>query len=321
MPQVERPDVRAFLAILNQTPMAALEKLGPKGARALTTQMREGRPEVAHDLSVVRDLECPGPAGPIALRYYDLSATCEPTPVAVYFHGGGFVLGDLDSHHQICVDIATQVGVPVLSVNYRLAPEYPFPAAPDDAEAATRWIATAGTAAIGREFTSLILAGDSAGANLAAVTASALRQAPGGLPVAAQFLIYPTIGNDRLTGSRDEFAEGHFLTKASIEWFNACYAAPEQNTRFDLLAADLNGTPPTLLVTAGLDPLRDEGREYAAALIKAGVEVVYQEASGNIHGFFGAAAVIPSVKDDVRKALGALREMLVANRTKLSTSD
>ena len=177
MSQIERPDVRAFLAVLNKTPMAALEKLGPEGARLMTTQIRNSRPAVAHGLSVVRDLECPGPAGPIRLRFYDLCATRAPGPIVVYFHGGGFVLGDLDSHHQVCIEIATQVGVPVLSVDYRLAPENPFPAAPDDAEAATRWVASVGAACFGRAFTSLVLAGDSAGANLAAVTASALRPA------------------------------------------------------------------------------------------------------------------------------------------------
>ena len=310
MNQNDRPDVRAFLAVLNTTPMAALEKLGPEGARLMTAQVRNSRPAVAHGLSVVRDLECPGPAGSIRLRFYDLCATRAPGPIVIYFHGGGFVLGDLDSHHQVCIEIATQVGVPVLSVDYRLAPEDPFPAAPDDAEAATRWVASAGAAFFGREFTSLVLAGDSAGANLAAVTTSALRHTPAGLPIAAQVLIYPTIGDERPTGSKAEFAEGHFLSKASIDWFNACYAAPHNDARFDLLATDLAGSPPTLLVTAGLDPLRDEGRTYAAALIQAGADVVYQEAVGNIHGFFGAAAVIPSAQDDVRKALGAMRQMI-----------
>lgn len=202
--------------------------------------------------------------------------------------------------------------MPVVSVAYRLAPENSFPAAPDDAEAATRWVATAGAAVLGLESTSLVLAGDSAGANLAAVTASALHRAPASLPVSAQFLIYPTIGGDHATGSKAEFAEGYFLSKAGIDWFNACYAAPPNDPRYDLLATDLSTAPPTLLVTAGLDPLRDEGRSYAAALIEAGAQVAYQEAIGNIHGFFGAAAIIPSSADDVRRALGALRQMIAA---------
>ena len=312
MPQGERPDVNAFLAALNQTPMAALEKLGPEGARALTAHVRNGRPPVEHTLAIVRDLRCPGPAGPIPLRFYDLRASRAAGPIVMYFHGGGFVLGDLDSHHQICIDIATQVDLPVVSVDYRLAPEHPFPAAPEDAEAATRWIATAGPA-LDRELTALVLAGDSAGANLAAVTAAELHRVPARLPVLAQFLIYPTTGGDRDTASKAEFAEGHFLTKASIDWFNSCYAAPSHDHRHDLFAADLATAPQTLLVTAGLDPLRDEARSYAAALIEAGVPVIYQEAVGNIHGFFGAAAVIPSSSDDVRRALGALRQMIATS--------
>lgn len=107
MTQAARPDVRAFLDLLNQTPMAALERLGPERARALTAQARAGRPAVLHDLTIVRDLDCPGPVGKIPLRYYDLRAVRPPGPVVVYFHGGGFVMGDLDSHHQVCVDIAT----------------------------------------------------------------------------------------------------------------------------------------------------------------------------------------------------------------------
>ena len=313
MTQAQRPDVQAFLTLLNQTPMAALEKLGPAGARALTAQVRNGRPAIKHDLATVRDLDCPGPASSIPLRFYDLRASRPPGPIVVYFHGGGFVLGDLDSHHQVCIDIATQVDVPVVSVDYRLAPEHPFPAAFEDAEAATRWTATAGAAILGREPTSLVLAGDSAGANLAAVTAAALHRTPASLPVLAQFLIYPTTGDERATASKLEFAEGHFLTQASIDWFNSCYAAPSADPRHDLFAADLAAAPPTLLVTAGLDPLRDEGRSYAAALVEAGVPIIYQEAIGNIHGFFGAAAVIPSSGDDVRKALGALRQMIATS--------
>jgi hypothetical protein len=134
MPQADRPDVRAFLAMLNQTPMAELEKLGVEGARSLTTELRIRRPPINHDLPIIRDMSCPGPVAPIPLRYYDARKEREAGPLLVYFHGGGFVLGDLDSHHQICIDIASQVDVPVLSVDYRLAPENPFPAAPDDAE-------------------------------------------------------------------------------------------------------------------------------------------------------------------------------------------
>lgn len=305
-----RPDVRAFLDAINGSPLAAMETLGHERARLLTRQMREARPPVAHALAIVRDLECAGKGGPIPLRFYDKRAARDAGPVVAYLHGGGFVLGDLDSHHQVCVDIAEQVDVPVVSIDYRLAPEHPFPAAVDDAEAATRWIAGESAGVLDRSFDALVLAGDSAGANLAAVTARTFASSPAKLPVAAQFLIYPTGGSGRPTASQAAFAEGHFLTRAAMDWFEASYAAPRGDPRYDLFAGDLAAMPPTLLVTAGLDPLRDEGRAYAAALIEAGVSVTYQEARGNLHGFFGAASVIPSSAEDVRDALGALRQMI-----------
>ncbi|MES2058537.1 MAG: alpha/beta hydrolase [Pseudomonadota bacterium] len=310
-----RPDVRAFLDILNTTPMAHLEALGVERARALTAQIRAARPAAApHGLAIVRDHECPGPGGSIPLRFYDARETRGAGPVIIYFHGGGFVLGDLESHHDLCLEIARMVDLPVISVAYRLAPEHPWPAAPDDAEATARWIATFSEEAFGRSVACLVLAGDSSGANLAAVTAKALRDVPAAVPVVSQFLIYPTMGDDRATRSKQDFAEGFFLTKKAIDWFNGCYAAAPGNSRYDLLAGDLDDMPPTVLVTAGLDPLRDEGRAYAAALIAAGVPVIFREAKGNIHGCFGLRAAIPSSAGDVTEALEALRVTLSSPR-------
>jgi acetyl esterase len=219
-------------------------------------------------------------------------------------------LGDLNSHHQVCVEIARAVDVPVISVNYRLAPENPWPAAPDDAEAAARWVVNNSKGALNRSITSRVLAGDSAGANLAAVTAAALRDAPAAVPVAAQVLIYPTTGVSGSSRSMQDFAQGFFLTQNAIDWFNANYAAPPRNPRYDLHAAGTVAMPPTLLVTAGLDPLRDEGRAYAAALIEAGVPVCYQEMRGNIHGCFTMAAAIPSTASDMAKTFEALRVLI-----------
>ena len=228
----------------------------------------------------------------------------------VYYHGGGFVLGDLNSHHAVCVEIASAVDMPVVSVNYRLAPEHPWPAAPDDAEAAARWVAENAKAALGRPINALVLAGDSAGANLAAVTAAALRDAPARVPVSAQFLIYPTTGVSRACRSKQDFGQGYFLTQDTLDWFNANYAAPPQNPRYDLHEAGTASMPPTLLVTAGLDPLRDEGRAYAKALIDAGIPVIYQEMKGNIHGCFGMSAAIPSTTKDMAAAFGGLRLLI-----------
>lgn len=300
-----RPDVRVFLDVLNSSPLGRVGELGVAETRAIRDQMR--KPPVRHNLSIVRDLKFPGPAGEVRLRFYDSRDRRPPSPLVVYFHGGGFVLGDLESHHSYCIDIAQSVDLPVVSVDYRLAPEHPWPAAPDDAEAAARWIAETADEVFGRDVNGLVLAGDSAGANLAAVTSRALRDRPATVPVVAQALIYPTTGGDRRTPSKSEFSEGYFLTQKGIDWFNEHYGAQAGDPRNDLFAFEQSGMPPTLLVTAGLDPLRDEGRDYAAALIRAGVNVIYQEARGNIHGCFGMAASIPSSAGDISRAMAALR--------------
>lgn len=313
----QRPDVRAFLDILNASPMGRLGEFSVAETRALFDQARAAGPASDHGLAIVRDLAFPGAGGDVRLRFYDVRAERSPGPLVLYFHGGGFVLGDLESHHPLCIEMARSLDLPIVSVDYRLAPEHPWPAAPEDAEAAARWCAEASGQTLGRAVTGLVLAGDSAGGNLAAVTARALRDRPAAAPVMAQALIYPTTGGDRRTPSMAEFSDGYFLNQKAIDWFNGAYDAAAGDPCYDLFASDLAGMPPTLLVTAGLDPLRDEGRAYAAALVQAGVNVVYQEARGNIHGCFGMAAAIPSSAADVAGALAALR--LLADG-KLNTS-
>jgi acetyl esterase len=302
-----RPDVRAFLEILSRTPMARMEELGVERARALSKEIRAARGAVDQSGVIVRDIYAPSAWGNIGLRCYEAERDRASGPVIVYFHGGGFVLGDLESHHDLCLAMVRALRFPVVSVDYRLAPEHPWPAAPDDAEAAARWIAANASNALGLNATALILAGDSAGANLAAVTAHALVQRPATILLAAQFLIYPCVTPKRATRFLTENGEGFFLTRAAIDWFEANYRAPSDDPRFNLLAFDQSGMPPTLLVTAGLDPLRDEGRRYAGALIEAGVSVIYQDAVGNIHGCFSMSAVIPSTSKDMDRAFDALR--------------
>ncbi len=304
-----RPDVRAFLDVLNLTPFGRLGEFDVAETRAIADRMR-AKPAIDHGLAIVRDLTFPGPASEVRLRFYDARAQRPASPLVVYFHGGGFVLGDLDSHHSLCIELARSLDLPVVSVDYRLAPEHPWPAAPEDAEAAARWIARHSGEVLGRSVTGLVLVGDSAGANLAAVTTGALRDTPASAAVVALAMIYPTTGGDRRTPSKIEFSDGYFLTRRAIDWFNANYGAPDGDPRNDLFAFDQAGMPPTLLVTAGLDPLRDEGRAYAAALVQAGVNVVYQEVKGNIHGCFGMAAAIPSSAEDSAKALAALRLLI-----------
>ena len=302
-----QPDARAFLDMYNTTPLAALETLSLDQARALMAQMRAAAPPVVHDLAHVEDLELDALGHPLGLRVYDKRVDRAPGPVIVYFHGGGFVFGDLETHHALCLAIARHMDMPLVAVDYRLAPEHPWPAAPEDAEAAARWICDPATKdRIGREVTAIILAGDSAGANLAAVTARALRDSPAPVPVIAQMLMYPCTAVETRTASKSEFADGFFLTASAMVWFFEHYAPRAGDVRIDLHAFDQRGMPPTILITAGLDPLRDEGRAYAAALVQAGVPTVYQEAAGNIHGCFSMCSVIPSASEDLMRGLDAL---------------
>ena len=302
-----RTDVSAFLAAVKDTPLARVEAYSAVEVRALIAAARQQQPESEIELPVVSDFDCPGPAGPIPSRLFDPRTERSEGCGIVFLHGGGFVFGDLDSHASICAQIALASDLPVISVGYRLAPEDPWPAGPDDAEAAARWLAGPDAApVVGRKFTNLIIAGDSAGANLAAVTARALALDPAEAPVIAQWLFYPVTGS-RTTPSRTLFEEGYLLTRAALAWFEKAYSPAVDGTRYDLMTDNLEIMPPTLLVTAGLDPLRDEGRAYAAALTAAGVEVVFQEAKGNIHGFLGLGAAIPSSLDDIRRALLAVK--------------
>ena len=308
-----QPDARAFLDMYNTTPLAALETLGLDHARALMAQMRAAAPPVVHDLAHVEDLEFDAFGHPLRLRVYDRRSHRVSGPAIVYFHGGGFVFGDLETHHALCIAIARQMDMPLVAVDYRLAPEHPWPAAPEDAEAAARWICDpARKDLIGREVTAIILAGDSAGANLAAVTARALRESPAPVSVIAQMLMYPCTAVETHTASKAEFADGFFLTASAMDWFIAHYAPRPGDVRIDLHAFDQHGMPPTILITAGLDPLRDEGRAYAATLVQAGVATVYQEAAGNIHGCFSMCSVIPSAYEDLMRGLDALRLLIRA---------
>ena len=304
-----RPDVRGFLDYLNALPGPRSHELGPVEARRMMSAMRDVADAPVGDLAVIRDLAMPGAHGDIALRLFDARESRAPGPVVLFYHGGGFVLGDLDSHAPVCAEIARGLDLPVVSVDYRLAPEHPWPAAPDDAEAATRWIASA-PAELGFGVTSLVLAGDSAGGTLAIVTAMALRDAPAAVPVVAQWPIYPAADLATAYPSYGEFADGFLLSKDGMEWFTACYQPDMADWRGSPMAGALAGMPPALVITASLDPIRDQGRAYAAALIQAGVPTVFREAVGNIHGFMNLRKAIPSSEGDLRACLTALRAIV-----------
>ena len=304
-----RPDVAAFLHYLASVPTPTIDRVDPVTARRLSSGMAGVADLPIGEIAVKRDLVMPGPASDIPLRLYDARDEREPGPVIVFFHGGGWVLGDLDSYDSACAEIARALDLPLVSVDYRLAPEAPWPAAPDDCEAAARWIASA-PPELGLNPTSLVLAGDSAGGTLAIVTAIALRESPAARPVIAQWAVYPAADLVTHYPSFKAFGAGYLLTEEAMLWFNDHYRPDVADWRGSPMVADLAGLPPALVTTAGLDPIRDQGRAYAAALARAGVPVSFREARGNIHGFLNLRRAIPSSAGDVAMSLAALKSLL-----------
>jgi acetyl esterase len=260
-------------------------------------------------------LEAAGPAGPIPLRLYRGQGVAKdgPQPALVFFHGGGWVIGDLESHDQVCRALANATPCIVVSVDYRLAPEHKFPAAAEDAIAATQWIAT-NAARLGIDAGRLGVGGDSAGGNLAAVVALGARDRDGPR-LAFQLLVYPAADMRMDWPSAERHAQQLPLTRAAMDWFIAHYlrsAADEADWRASpLRASSLKGLPPALIVTAGFDPLCDEGEAYAKALRAAGVPVVHQLFEGQIHGFLTMGRVVADSKRAIALGASALRQAFV----------
>ena len=304
-----RPDVAGFLAFLNNLPGPRTHEMEPPAARATYKAMKDVADPPVGELGTIRDIAIPGPAGAIPARLFDVQESRLPGPLVMFYHGGGFVIGDLDTHASFCAEVSRALDLPVLAVDYRLAPEAPWPAAPDDCEAAARW-AAGSPAELGRSVTALIPCGDSAGGNLAIVVTAALRDAPAAVPVIAHLPFYPATDTTQEYPSYSAFAEGYLLTRASMDWFNAAYQAEAEHVRTSPLKGDLRGMPPAVIVTASLDPIRDQGRAYAAALAEAGVAVVFREAVGNIHGFITLRKAIPSSVGDVAGALTAAKAII-----------
>jgi acetyl esterase len=304
-----RPDVRKFLDLLAANPRPVFNDEMMKQIRRMPAEQMAMLDLPVGDLGEIRDLAMPGPGGDIALRLFDPRRDRDAGPVVVFYHGGGFVVGSIGTHAALAAAIARGLDLPVVSVEYRLAPEQRWPGAPDDAEAAARWIADSGVA-FGRKFTSLILCGDSAGGTLACVTALALRDRPATLPVLMQFPIYPKADSSRGYPSSGAFADGFGLESANMAYYDEAYRADVQHWRHSPVLAKQAGLPPTLVVTAGLDPLRDEGRAYAMKAIEAGVQVTYREIPGTIHGFATYRRAIPSAQQDLDAILAIARAMI-----------
>jgi len=304
-----RPDVRGFLDYLNAMPGPRTHQMTPEAARQGYHAMKDVADVPLGDLAVIRDLSIPGPAGVIPARLFDARERREPGPAMVFYHGGGFVIGNIDPHASLCAEMARVLDLPVVSVDYRLAPEDRWPAAPDDCEAAARWVADS-PAELGRSVTGLVLCGDSAGGTLTIVAAMDLRDQPAAVPVIVQAPIYPAADTSKPYPSFDEFADGFLLTRDTMLWFSDAYAADVANSRGSPLIGRLEGLPPAVIVTASLDPIRDQGRAYAAALVQAGVPVTFREAVGNVHGFVTLRKAIPSSAGDVAAYLAALKDAI-----------
>jgi acetyl esterase len=260
-----------------------------------------------------KDRTIPGPRGPIPIRLYHPPKHRRGRPIVVYFHGGGFVVGSVRSHDGVCRALCRKSDAIVISVDYRLAPEHRFPAAVDDAVAATRWILKEARA-LGGDPRAVAVGGDSAGGNLAAVVTQATKHDER-RPM-FQLLVYPATDMTRSFASHRLFREGYMLPKPSIDWFLSNYLNDDRDQidprASPLFAEDLAGLPPALVITAGFDPLRDEGRAYADKLAAARVPVRYQCIEGAMHGFFSFGGVFQHAARAVDDSAAALREAFAA---------
>ncbi len=308
------PQAQAVLDLVIKAGRPAYHQLSPKEARQQYRETRAALQPRPPEIGAIKDLSAEGPDGPIPLRLYHPggAVSSDPLPALVYFHGGGWVIGDLDTHDVLCRQLATQSKVAVVSVDYRLAPEHKFPAAVEDCWAATRWIAAHG-AALGIDGRRLALGGDSAGGNLAAVIALMARDREGP-PVALQLLIYPATDVAANTRSHAELGEGYLLTREGIRWFVGHYLRGADDAAdwraSPARARSLRGLPPALVITAGFDPLRDEGEAYARGLRHEGVMVDSVCYGGMIHGFIGMGGVIETANRAVAHAAAAVRQAL-----------
>lgn len=302
------PQTQAMLdetAALNLPPFYMLP-VEEARAQAIATNIDPAvAPEpVAH----VENRTIPGPAGAIPIRVYTPAGT-GPFPVLVYFHGSGFVVCNLDTHDGICRGLTNGAGCVTVSVDYRLAPEHPFPAAVEDCYAATAWVATHATEVDG-DPNRIAVGGDSAGGNLATVVALLARD-QGGPRLVFQLLVYPVADQPCTTPSYEENAEGYSLTKQDMIWFWNHYltdkSAWEDPRAAPLRAKDLRNLPPALVITAEYDPLRDEGELYAKRLQEAGVPVRLVRYEGVIHGFFGKAHRLDRAREAIGDAAASLR--------------
>ena len=306
---------RALLDFIEQRGIPPTHTLSPPQARSFYRDRRAVVQPEPQAVAQVQELLATGPGGTIALRLYrPLPAAAGALPVLVYYHGGGWVIGDLDTHDTLCRELANLAGCAVVAVDYRMAPEHRFPAAVIDAVAATRWVHQQ-AGALGLDAARLAVGGDSAGGNLAAVVALTAREA-GDLPIVFQLLIYPATDGRRGAPSHTTNGQGYLLTKETIDYFHDHYIidpAHDLDWRASpLLHPDLSRLPPALVLTAGYDPLRDEGMDYATRLTAAGNRASYVCFERQIHGFITMGRVLDEANTAVAMCAAELRRAFKA---------
>ncbi|OLP00364.1 esterase [Mycolicibacterium porcinum] len=300
------PEIAALLPVLN-TGFPAVETMSGAEARA-AVRSRYRPPEQPQPIGSVEDVVIPGDV-PVRI-YRPATDLTGPVPIVVFAHGGGFVFCDLDTHDDLCRSLSNGVGAMVVSVDYRLAPESRWPAAADDVFAALCWVANRADE-LGGDASKIVVAGDSAGGNLAAVTAILARDR-GGPQIACQALLYPVIAADFDTDSYRRFETGFYNTRAAMAWYWEQYvpdAGDRSHPHASPLHADVSGLPPAVVVTAGFDPLHSEGASYAETLAAQGVQVVHRDYPGAIHGFMTMPTL--TLADTARRQVCAdIRAML-----------
>jgi acetyl esterase len=307
------PQIVNALEAMQKLALRPIEAMTPAEARAQMEATAQSRKAEPLPIAGIEERAIPGPAGPIPARFYRPNAPASstgPVPAIAYYHGGGHVIGSLDTHDLIARNLCSGAAALVLSVDYRMGPEHRFPAAVEDCFAALEWL-HANAASLGGDPGRLGVHGDSAGANLAAVVALMARDA-GGPDLRLQSLVYPVADYSLSSASYEKFAEGYgLLTRAAMKWFQQHYLrspADAQDWRASpIKAASLAGVAPAIVVTAECDVLHDEGQAYAEALRHAGVAVEYREYAGMIHGFFGMVPIIDDAMNAQRAVAAAFR--------------
>lgn len=304
------PYIQPLLDQLADSDQPPLWELGPGPAREIYLALAQMTDPTDVPIGKTEEMRFKGTGGEVPVRVYTPVAASGSMRCLVFFHGGGFVIGDLNTHDALCRQLANEAGCKVVAVDYRLAPEHPFPAAVEDAWAAVKWVEeNAGD--LGIDANCLAVAGDSAGGNLAAVVSQLAAREKGGPSICFQLLIYPTTRVMADTQSMKDFAEGYFLERKGMDWFMECYVPKEQDTSdprlSPLLADDVSEVAPALIITAGYDPLKDEGKAYADRLESSGVNVTYKDYPDMIHGFFNMTGLVPDAKDAVKDAAKALK--------------